>query len=175
MDLWDDEKLIDWALDQNSDSAFESLMRRYYAMAYALAYQWTASKEHAEDLTQEIFLKLARKLTQFKKRSSFKTWFYRLAINTAKDYRKKRLREDSRQKEFDESHWAVQPESDLEQSNELLEKIHELPQAIAQALLLVYVDGKNHAEAAHILNCAESTVSWRVHEGKKKLKSLMGV
>jgi RNA polymerase sigma-70 factor (ECF subfamily) len=77
-------------LVKNGDAhAYESLVRRHYDMVYSLAFHWLKSKEAAEDLTQDLFIKLSHKLNLFNERSSFKTWFYRVVINMIKDYLKK--------------------------------------------------------------------------------------
>jgi len=49
-----------------------------------------------------------------------------------------------------------------------------LPLKLREAVVLVYSEGMSHAEAARVLGCAEATVSWRVHQARRKLKSLMG-
>ena len=173
MQSHDDIALITQAL-RGEAWAFEELVRRYYNMAHALAFQWTASAVHAEDLTQEIFLKLARKLGSFKAQSSFKTWFYRMSINCAKDYLKKIKREQSRVESSGEAEeLGTQPQSSEKDASGVLELIQQLPPKIAQAMLLVYVQGLNHAEAAQMMGCAESTVSGHVHQGKKQLKALL--
>jgi len=156
-------------LVKNGDAhAYESLVRRHYDMVYSLAFHWLKSKEAAEDLTQDLFIKLSQKLSLFNERSSFKTWFYRVVINMIKDYLKKIKRENQKLPEI-----AAVTEHMTNDHHELLSAIEELPADISQTILLVYTQGLNHAEAAKILHCAESTVSWRIHEGKKQLKEIL--
>jgi RNA polymerase sigma-70 factor (ECF subfamily) len=59
--------------------------------------------------------------------------------------------------------------------DDLWAAVAELPEKQRDAVFLIYSEGRNHAEAASILNCAESTVSWHVHEAKKRLKGALGV
>jgi RNA polymerase sigma-70 factor (ECF subfamily) len=169
----DDTALITLAL-RGEALAFEELLGRYYSMAHALAFQWTGNAQHAEDLTQEICLKLARKLGSFKAQSSFKTWFYRMSINYAKDYLKKIKREQHRtESASDTEELGTDVQTPEKDSSDILGLIHKLPAKIAQALLLVYVQELSHAEAGKIMQCAGSTVSWHVHQGKKQLKALL--
>jgi RNA polymerase sigma factor (sigma-70 family) len=64
---------------------------------YHFSFKWCRSKEDAEEITQEVFIKLTRKLKSFKYKSSFRTWLFRIVINTAKDY----TRENSTRKLYD--------------------------------------------------------------------------
>jgi RNA polymerase sigma-70 factor (ECF subfamily) len=58
-------------------------------------------------------------------------------------------------------------------AEDLITEINRMPEKYRDALLLVHSEGLSHREAGEVLRCAESTVSWRVHEGKKKLKELL--
>ena len=69
---------------------------------------------------------------------------------------------------------AVNPEPD-DPLEDVWAAVAELPEKQRDAILLIYSEGKNHAEAASIMNCAESTVSWHVHEAKKRLKGALSV
>ena len=88
MDAYDDIELVELSI--NGDArAFEHLVERYYTTVYGVSYKWCGVKEDAEDITQDVFVKLAGKLKTFGGKSSFKTWLYRMTINAAKDYYRK--------------------------------------------------------------------------------------
>ena len=72
--------------------AFAFLVDRHYMLAYRVAYKWCGVKENAEDITQEVFIKLGRSIHGFNGDSKFTTWLYRITVNTTKDF----LRNNSR-------------------------------------------------------------------------------
>ncbi len=77
-------------LAKDGDSvAFENLVDLHYLLVYKISYNWCKAKEDAEDITQEVFVKLAKNIFNFKEESAFQTWLYRIVINTAKDYTRK--------------------------------------------------------------------------------------
>jgi RNA polymerase sigma factor (sigma-70 family) len=80
-----DRELVGRAVGGDS-SMFECLVNRHYMLVYRVAYKWCGIRENAEDITQEVFVKLARAIHGFKGGSAFRTWLYRITVNTAKDY-----------------------------------------------------------------------------------------
>lgn len=70
---------------QYDDRPFQELMNRYQALVWRVCYSSLHNPQDAEDLTQEVFLKVYRSLPKFEGRSSFKTWIYRIAINTCRN------------------------------------------------------------------------------------------
>jgi RNA polymerase sigma factor (sigma-70 family) len=83
-----DMELVNLAIG-GDECAFENLIQKHYLPVFHLSFKWCRVKEDAEEITQEIFIKLGRKLNSFNHRSCFKTWLYRIVINTAKDYTRK--------------------------------------------------------------------------------------
>lgn len=155
--------------------AFENLVERNYMLVYKISYKWCGVKEDAEDIAQEVFIKLAGKIFGFKEESSFQTWLYRMVINTAKDFtrmsdrkRKKEMAYLEQQKLNDES-----KKNEVPMAERIQQMITQLPQKLKETALLVFSEGMNHKEAASVLNCAEKTVSWRVFQVKKKLKKYL--
>ncbi len=164
-------------LAKGGDSvAFENLVERSYMLVYKVSYKWCRKKEDAEDITQEVFVKLAKKIFNFREDSSFQTWLYRIVVNTAKDYTKKEERNLAKETAFREEQRINSVSTQSETS--LDEKIHQLiellPNKLKETALLVFGEGMNHREAAEVLNCAEKTISWRIHQVKKELKKHLG-
>jgi RNA polymerase sigma-70 factor (ECF subfamily) len=161
---------------QGDARAFERLVKRHYMLVYKVSYTWCGVKEDAEDIAQEVFVKLARNIRNFKQKSSFTTWLYRITINTAKDYYRKssarRTHESAyvnEQLHTSESDAAGNPVSPAELSAAL----GRLPEKLKDAVILVFGEGLSHREAAEALRCAETTVSWRIFQAKKKLRKLL--
>ena len=73
-------------------AAYDELIRRYQRKIYQLVYNMTSNREDAEDLVQDVFVKAYSALERFKGDSSFYTWIYRIAVNRAINYLKKRKR-----------------------------------------------------------------------------------
>lgn len=174
MENLEDIELINRAREGDA-SAFECLAERHYLLVYKISYQWCGMKEDAEDITQEVFMKLARTVFSFKGESSFRTWLYRITINTAKDFT--RMNERRRKKEMNyreqQKGNELTEQKDISMSEAVHQMITRLPQKLKETALLVFSEGMNHKEAAAILNCAEKTVSWRVFQIKKRLQSYL--
>ena len=117
-------------------------------------------------MTQQACIKLARAIGQFRFESAFSTWLYRLVINCAKDWRKAQ-RTGQREKLDDV------PTDDPAESAVLLRQViglvEQMGEGFRESLVLVMGEGLTHAEAAAILEVKESTVSWRLHEIRKRL------
>ncbi|MBU2515764.1 RNA polymerase sigma factor [bacterium] len=167
----DEIELINQA-KAGSSTAFEVLVRQHYTFVYKVAFKWCRLKEDAEDITQEVFIKLARNIMDFKQSSAFKTWLYRITINTAKDLMIKKQRALKNESAYLEAEKEKSGHVDREaaMADKLISLIESLPQKLKDAALLVYSEGLSHKEAAGILDCAETTVSWRLFQVKKKLK-----
>lgn len=170
-----DIKLVKSAVNGDG-SAFECLVNRHYMLVYRTAYKWCGIKEDAEDVTQEVFVKLARAIHNFKGDSAFTTWLYRIAINTAKDFHRKSSTKTSNEAAYwqDKAIEAtVAEDNNPVSSAQLYATLDKLPLKLKEAVILVLAEGLSHKEAAVTLNCAETTVSWRIFQARRKLKKLL--
>ncbi len=172
MEDQEDTELVILAREGNS-AAYENLVERNYMYVYKISFKWCGLKEDAEDITQDVFMKLSGKIQSFKEASAFKTWLYKVTINTARDLAKKSNRKRKREMDYSDQQ-KIKNDSDQEDAS-ISEVIHNLitrlPHKLKETALLVFSEGMNHKEAATLLNCSEKTVSWRIFQVKKKLKS----
>jgi RNA polymerase sigma-70 factor, ECF subfamily len=170
-----DIELYQRAVDGET-GALERLIRDHYPGVYRLAYKWCGIQQDAEDIAQEVFVRMVRKLHTFNRTASVNTWLYRITLNTARDFHRKNA---SRRKH--ESAFAVEegcgnpvPCSDARtEAKRIYRAIDRLPEKQKSAVLLVFGEGLSHKEAARVLKCSESTVSWRVFMARKRLKKLL--
>jgi len=166
-----DQNLVDRA--QRGDAgAFERLVTRHYATVYRAAYRWCGTREDAEDITQDVFVKVARKIGSFAGRSAFSTWLYRITVNTAMDLGRRRSarKELSRAWEEETAGETPNPGEEAEAVRALYQALDALPPRQKAAALLVWCEGFTHREAAGVLECAESTVSVHLHQARERLK-----
>ena len=176
MDNYNDIELVQLSVGGDA-RAFEHLVKRHYLSAYQVSYKWCGIKEDAEDIVQEVFVKVARKLKTFGKKSSFKTWLYRITINTAKDFTRKYATKRVYEKAFAVEQGSNNPVPSRDENPDvaqLYKEISKLPEKQKMAMLLVYGEGLSHKEASQVLKCPEATVSWRIFQTKKKLKKSLG-
>jgi RNA polymerase sigma-70 factor (ECF subfamily) len=152
--------------------AFESLLRAHYDVMYRMAYKWCGNKADAEDITQNACIKLARSIGTFRFQSAFVTWLYRLVINTAKDWAKARPGPTA-DPEFEtgRAHAQAPVGEDRVYARQVMAYMRTMPEREQAALYLVFGEGLTHREAASVMACKESTVSWYIHEARKKLRS----
>ncbi len=154
--------------------AFDTLVGEYYMTMYKMAYKYIQNKEAAEDITQNACIKLVRALDTFKHQSAFTSWLYTLVMNTARDWQKSQNRHKSESGEIHIHADTSASNEDVHYAQQVMEQIEKLPKGEREALILVTIEGMSHAVAAEMLKCSEGTVSWRIHEARKKLKEWLG-
>lgn len=155
--------------------ALAALVERHYGSIYAIAYKWCGDQTDAEDIAQNVCIKLGRAVSSFKAQAAFSSWLYRVTLNAVRDFQRASARHSQRVKALasvsDEATPATQ-ETEVMQ-NDLWAQVKTLPAKQRDAVLLIFSEGLNHAEAADIMGCAESTVSWHIHKAKQTLRNLL--
>jgi RNA polymerase sigma-70 factor (ECF subfamily) len=166
---------------QGDQEALKELFERYREKVYQVAYGMVRRREDALDIVQEVFIKLFRSIGHFRGKSTFYTYLYRMATNTAIDHIRK-------MKKFVASsidgEGAFQPPDGPEKrpdaqviERELEEKIRgamdKLPDDQRTALLLRDVEGLSYQEIAEAMGCSIGTVMSRLHYGRKKMQELL--
>ena len=155
--------------------AFASLLERHYERIYRVGTRVLGNKEEAADLAQDVCVGLIGKLPSYRGESRFTTWLYRLVVNAALD----RLRRDNARRrseqnfaEADARIKAGQAERE-NQAIRIRQELGGLKADLRATVVLVVEEGLLHAEAAEVLGVSEGTVSWRMHEVRKRLRGLL--
>lgn len=161
---------------KGDDSAFADIMREYTDGLMLYINSFTRNIHISEELTEEVFFKLAVKKPHFKKQSSFKTWLYAIGRNTALDY----LRKESRY-----SHITVEECEDLQEDEESVEQLYlkeelriklhiclkSLKPEYAQVLYLVYFEGFDNFQTARIMKKNKRQTENLIYRAKAALKA----
>jgi len=159
--------------------AFESIYRAFSKFVYNVAWRIVSKHEDAEEVTQEVFLIVYRKLNTFRFQSTLKTWIYRVTINTAVNYAKKSSRIKSKTTEYDEQiHCAgVLGETEVNVDKEHNEKLivvllNTLTLDQRTCMVLRNIEGLSYQEIADALNININTVRSRLSRGREALLQL---
>ncbi|NLE29903.1 MAG: sigma-70 family RNA polymerase sigma factor [Phycisphaerae bacterium] len=165
-----------------SEQAYRQLVEAYGANLMRYFYRNTGHQAEAEDLLQEVFLRLVRSLKNYKENERFEVWLYRLARNLLIDYWRKRkiLYIDDRLDEEGDSWLANVPAETTDKPHDMLELAEagdELQRALAglpveqrQTLLMRYFSEMSFEEVAQAQNVPIGTVLARAHRGLGKLR-----
>ncbi|MCT4580868.1 MAG: RNA polymerase sigma factor [Flavobacteriales bacterium] len=163
---------------------FNQIYKDYNGMVYNLCLSYLQNIEEAEEVMQDVFLKVYEKHDSFRGNSSLKTWIYRITINKNLDFikAKKRVKRlgflavingDSKNQErplVNFNHPGVELE-DKEAIQLLFQKINTLPPKQKTALILKYIDGFSQKEIALTMALSEKAVESLLSRAKRKLKS----
>ena len=158
-------------------SAFEALLEWHRDRAYRLAYKLTGSHDDADEVLQEALIRAFRGVSGFRGQARFSTWLWRILIRCAVDHcRARRRRKAVVCVALSQAHRVADPGSDPSKkvsTAELREAVDEailmLPVEQRAALVLVAFDKLSYADAAHVLQCPEGTLAWRIAEARKRL------
>jgi RNA polymerase sigma-70 factor (ECF subfamily) len=173
----------DYALAQASAMgnmiAFEQLYQRHNRRVYSLCLRMTQSPPEAEDLTQEVFIQLYRKIGSFRGDSAFTTWLHRLTVNQVlMHFRKRSVKLEQTTEEGDT---PVQIVVGTENPNNMpvvdriaLDKaISQLPRGYRTVFVLHDIEGLEHEEIARTLGCSVGTSKSQLHKARMKLRGLL--
>jgi RNA polymerase sigma-70 factor (ECF subfamily) len=165
--------------DDDQKSRFLTWLGEHGSSVMKVARAYTLTSEDSQDLAQEILLQAWRSLPQFEGNANAATWFYRVALHTAMNWRRKDQPRRLRQQPFVEVHAvtaaAFESGEQVEQREtveQLYQAIHQLPKADA-ALVLLYLDDLSYREMAEVLGMSESNVGVKLNRAKKALSALM--
>ncbi len=178
-----DAELIDAVLAGQTE-AFELLMSRFQDRVFRLLSRYTRDPGHVEDLAQEVFLKVHRKLHTFQRDSGLYTWVYRIAVNTANDHltRSKRRRLhlvedasefDSGRRDDDEAAGAAQPLLAEEVREVTREVLHTLPEKYRDILILREYEDLSYTDMSEVLACSIGTVESRLFRARQRFKDAL--
>ena len=153
--------------------SIEDTVDRYSQMIYRLALSRLGSREDAEDVTQEVFMRLFRSETTFLTEEHEKAWLLRVTINTCINYATTAYRRHHASFTDELAAVTADPNSVVyEGEDEALLLMQQLPAKYRQALHLFYYEELSVAEIAAVMGSREGTVKSLLHRGRAKLKLL---
>ena len=166
---------------RGDQEALKEIFDRYNKKVYRIAYGVVRQREEALDIVQEVFIKLFHSIKNFKGKSHFYTYLYRMVMNTAIDHARKTGKQIISSLDQEGS---FQPSDDLEKGPEriLLQKeleervklaMDKLPAEQRAALIFRDVEGLSYQEMAETMGCSIGTVMSRLHYGRKRMQELL--
>jgi RNA polymerase sigma-70 factor (ECF subfamily) len=164
---------------QGDEEAFAILVKNYKTKVFNLAYSFTRNRETADDLTQEVFIKVYYALEKFRFKSKFGTWLYRIAVNHIKDHLRKHGKErhisiDALSREPSLSENEIQKKERVQETVDrkklLYHALRSLPEKHQIILTLRDIQGHSYEDIAGILKLSPGTVDSRLHRARKMLR-----
>jgi RNA polymerase sigma factor, sigma-70 family len=161
------------ACQDGDREAFRLLFETYKDRVFSIAVYSLGDRAVADDVTQQIFLKLFTAIRQFRGDSEFTTWLYRMVVNACHDERRRTKRiaawgdtvvEPSGDKKPQESQYARQEIAAVVQA-----AIGQLKPTFRMPILLKYVEGLSYEEIAEVMGCSKGTVASRLNRGHTEL------
>lgn len=156
-----------------NNNIIENLISLYGNDVLRIATAYTRNVSIAEDIFQEVFIKVALNIDKFEKRSSEKTWIIRITINTCKDYLKSSWNKKIIPMETVESASKSYSEEEIlkeEKSEIIIQEILKLPIKYKEVILLYYYQDLLTSDIAKILNLPESSVRTRLRRAREIIK-----
>jgi len=171
----EDFALIDRFL-AGEEEGFAMLVRKYQNRVINIVYSLSGQNQHADDIAQEVFIKVYQHLKSFERKSSFYTWLYRITVNTTYNYLKGRkyhvALEDIEEPEDTRDTSAVEVER-KEKQHLVRRAIERLPFKFRTALVLKDIEGLAYTDIAKVLGCRIGTVESRLFRAREMLKKLL--
>jgi RNA polymerase sigma-70 factor (ECF subfamily) len=167
---------------EGDQEAFAALFNAHKRRVYSLCLQMTGDVADAEDLTQDAFIQVFRKLATFRGASAFSTWLYRVAVNTAlMKLRRRRPQQVSLdepvclessfvQREYSRSDPHLQGTVDRVA---LVRAIKKLPDGYRTIFILHDIEGHDHREIAQLLHCSIGNSKSQLHKARLKIRELL--
>jgi len=179
-----DEKLVEFYLHENNEDFFEEIFNRYSNRIYALAFRITRDHHKSEEVFQEVFLILARKINTFSGDSKFSTWLYRIAANASYGHLRKEKKHDndislenyapyyisgSLGNKVKSKEWSSSPYLVLykKEAMDIIEKaIKELPEINRIVFDLKDIEQLSNGQISEILGITLCTTKSRLHRAR---------
>ena len=172
----------DFALAQKaangSIAAFEIIYERYNRRTYSLCLRMTKNQTEAEDLTQDVFIQLFRKIGSFQGKSAFSTWLHRLTVNQVlMHFRRRSVKNEKTAEDEIPEQTVVGTENPLKMPVvdriALKNAVEQLPNGYRRVFLLHDVEGYEHEEIARLMGISVGTSKSQLHKARLKLRGLL--
>lgn len=169
------------AAGEGDGDAFEALVRRYQGRIIGLARGYTRNPADAEDLAQDVFVRLYRSLRRFRGDSLFRTWVYTVALNVIRSHHASRGRREpvwgdsgaDAERAFDPPDGAPDAEITFARREAIERALRELPPDLREAVMLRDVHGLDYREIAEATGAPMGTVESRIFRGRQRLRAAL--
>ncbi len=173
----------DFALTQAAGkgdmTAFEEIYTRHHRRVYSICLRMLQNTHEAEDLTQEVFIQLYRKIGSFRGDSAFTTWLHRMTVNQVLMHFRKRTVKYEKTTEEGETPVQIVVGTENLGKMQIVDKIsidnaiRQLPAGYKNVFVLHDVEGYEHEEVAKILGCSVGTSKSQLHKARLKMRKLL--
>jgi len=159
--------------------AFEEVYQRHHRRVYSICLRMLQNATEAEDLTQDVFIQLYRKIGSFRGDSAFTTWLHRLTVNQVLMHFRKRNVKFEKTTEEGETPVQIVGGTENPRKMPVVDKIAienaiaQLPNGYRNVFVLHDVEGYEHEEVARILGCSVGTSKSQLHKARLKLRKLL--
>lgn len=182
--MLDDNQLILKA-QEGDNVAFEQLVMRYDRHVLNIAYGYRNNQDDADDIYQEVFLRVHKGIKNFQSKSKFSTWLYRITVNVCIEFkRKEKVRQHESLNNYvnDEENPTSYDSTidsglrtdksllDSETNNLIQSEVNKLPQQLKMAFTLKYYQGLKIKEISEMMNCTEGTIKSYLFTSSRKLR-----
>lgn len=160
-------------------NAFEELYRRHHRRVYSLCLRMTANTSEAEDLTQDVFIQLFRRIDSYRGEAAFSTWLHRLTVNQVlmrlrkKDIKFETTTADGELPLKAEENRSTATTPSFTDAIAIERAIAQLPPGYRTVFVLHDIEGYEHEEIANLLNITVGTSKSQLHKARMKLRSLL--
>ena len=154
--------------------ALQRLLERHHDTTFRFSYRLLGSRADAQDVAQEVCIRLVERIASFRGDSRFSTWLYQLVLNACRDHQRRQGRLRDMQQGFaafqsdDAANWA---DSDA-RVRWLYQALDRLKPDLKETALLILGEEVTQDDAATILGISAGTVAWRMSEVKKRLRAM---
>ena len=171
---------------KGDNKAFEELVMKYDRLVLNIAFSYRNNKDDADDIYQEVFLRVHRGLRNFQSRSKFSTWLYRITINVCIEFKRKaKIRDheplnnynDENENSFSYAN-VIESEEKTDQPTLVNEtayliknELEKLPKQLKMAFTLKYYQGFKIKEISEMMNCTEGTVKSYLFTSSRKMRA----
>ena len=173
-----DASLMELVRAERRDEAIALLLPAFRRKVFGLAYSFLRDREAAEDVTQEVFIKVWRALSRFDGRASMSTWIYTIARNTSLSaLRTRRAQSSLSDPEVMEAVEAIDPAPSpdvIVDRAAILRLVDQLPTKQRQVMMLFYMEAQSHEEVAAMLAMPVGTVKTLLHRARARLSAAAG-
>jgi RNA polymerase sigma-70 factor (ECF subfamily) len=159
-------------IQSGDDAAFDELMRRYKQPVVNFVYRVLGNAADADDVAQEVFVRVYRNLDTYRPETKFSTWLFALARNAAIDHLRWQRRHPTEPLDDVPEPAAVSRETETREiGGQIAAAVAKLPEDQRTALLLAEYHGQSYAEIAAVMRCSEKSVELRLYRAKQTLRT----